>query len=137
MFFLSSFSPPKYRSKFPDIDPISLTYTHAALYVAAHILDCVAQFAAHILDCVEFFSLQKDCHLNSFLRGTTVREKDILPYWVCHTCHPDLVDLIPELEEVRHGTEALQALESDRTVRTSVEVETSEKEYCICLSGGG
>ncbi len=62
-----------------------------------------------------------------------MREKDILPYWVCHTCHPDLVDHIPDLEEVRHGTEALPTLESDRTVRTSVEVETSEKD-CASVS---
>ena len=32
------------------------------------------------------------------------------------TKRPELVELISELEEVRHGTEALQALEAERAV---------------------
>jgi hypothetical protein len=46
---------------------------------------------------------------------------------------PELVELIPELEEVRRGTEALQALEAERVVRPLVEAEAAEKECCICL----
>ena len=40
----------------------------------------------------------------------------------------ELVELIPELEEVRRGTEALQALEAER-----VAAKAAEKECCICL----
>ena len=36
------------------------------------------------------------------------------------------MELIPELEEVRHGTEALQALEAERAVRPFVEAEAAE-----------
>jgi hypothetical protein len=43
------------------------------------------------------------------------------------------MDLIPELEEVRHGTEVLQALQTDRVVGSLVEAEVTEKECCICL----
>jgi hypothetical protein len=43
------------------------------------------------------------------------------------------VELIPELEEVRHGTEALQALEAERAVGPLVAAEAAEKECCICL----
>jgi hypothetical protein len=39
------------------------------------------------------------------------------------TRRPELVEFIPELEEVRRGTVALQALEAERAV----------KENCICL----
>ncbi len=46
---------------------------------------------------------------------------------------PELVDLIPELEEVRRGTEVLQALEAERAVVPLVEAEAAEKECCICL----
>ena len=46
---------------------------------------------------------------------------------------PELVELIPELEEVRRGTEALQALEAERAVGPWVEAEAAEKECCICL----
>ena len=46
---------------------------------------------------------------------------------------PELVELIPELEEVRRGTEALQALEAERAVGPLVEAEAAEKECCICL----
>jgi serine/threonine protein kinase len=46
---------------------------------------------------------------------------------------PDLVELIPELEEVRRGTETLQALEAERAVGPLVEAEAAEKECCICL----
>jgi interleukin-1 receptor-associated kinase 4 len=46
---------------------------------------------------------------------------------------PQLVELIPELEEVRHSTEALHALEAERVVRILVEAEAAEKECCICL----
>jgi serine/threonine protein kinase len=49
------------------------------------------------------------------------------------THRPELVELIPELEEVRRGTEALQALEAERAVRPLVEAEAAEKECCICL----
>ncbi len=38
------------------------------------------------------------------------------------------MELIPELEEVRRGTEALQALEAER-----VAAKAAEKECCICL----
>ena len=41
---------------------------------------------------------------------------------------PELVELIPELEEVRRGTETLQALEAERAVRILVEAEAAEKE---------
>ena len=41
---------------------------------------------------------------------------------------PELVKLIPELEEVRRGTETLQALEAERAVRILVEAEAAEKE---------
>jgi hypothetical protein len=43
------------------------------------------------------------------------------------------VELIPELEEVRRGTESLQTLESEPSVGLLVEDEAAEKEYCICL----
>jgi interleukin-1 receptor-associated kinase 4 len=46
---------------------------------------------------------------------------------------PELVKLVPELEEVRRGTEALQALEAERAVGPLVEAEAAEKECCICL----
>jgi serine/threonine protein kinase len=46
---------------------------------------------------------------------------------------PELVKLITELEEVRRGTEALQALEAERAVGSLVEAEAAEKECCICL----
>jgi serine/threonine protein kinase len=46
---------------------------------------------------------------------------------------PELVELIPELEEVRRGTEALQALEAERAVGLLAEAEAAEKECCICL----
>ena len=46
---------------------------------------------------------------------------------------PELVELIPELEEVRRGTEVLQALEAERAVGPLVEAETVVKECCICL----
>jgi interleukin-1 receptor-associated kinase 4 len=49
------------------------------------------------------------------------------------TRRPELVELIPELEEVRRGTEALQALEAERAVGPLVEAEAAEKECCICL----
>ncbi len=39
---------------------------------------------------------------------------------------PDLVELIPELEEVRHGTESLQTLEAERAVGPLVETEVTE-----------
>jgi hypothetical protein len=39
----------------------------------------------------------------------------------------------PELEEVRRGTKALQALESERAVGPLVEAEAAEKECCICF----
>ena len=42
----------------------------------------------------------------------------------------ELVELIPELEEVRRGTEALVA---ERAVGPLVEAEAAEKECCICL----
>ena len=48
------------------------------------------------------------------------------------TCHT-LMKIIPELEEVRRGTEALQALEAERAVGPWVEAEAAEKECCICL----
>ncbi len=50
------------------------------------------------------------------------------------TRRPELVELIPELEEVRRGTEALEALEAERVVGPLlifVESEAAEKE---CLS---
>ena len=43
------------------------------------------------------------------------------------------MELIPELEEVRRGTEALHALEAERAVGPWVEAEAAEKECCICL----
>ena len=43
------------------------------------------------------------------------------------------MELIPELEEVRRGTEALQALEAERAVGPLVEAEAAQKECCICL----
>jgi hypothetical protein len=43
------------------------------------------------------------------------------------------VELIPELEEVRCATEALQALVAERAVGPLVEAETVVKECCICL----
>jgi hypothetical protein len=46
---------------------------------------------------------------------------------------PELVELIPELEEVRHGTEALQALEAERVVGPFMAAAAAEKECCICL----
>ncbi len=49
------------------------------------------------------------------------------------TRRPELVELIPELEEVRRGTEALQELEAERAVRPLVEAEAAEKECCICF----
>jgi hypothetical protein len=49
------------------------------------------------------------------------------------TRRPELVELIPELEEVRRDTEALQALEAQRSVWPLVEAEAAEKECCICL----
>ena len=49
------------------------------------------------------------------------------------TRRPELMELIPELEEVRRGTEALQALEAERAVGPLVEAEAAEKECCICL----
>jgi len=49
------------------------------------------------------------------------------------TRRPELVELIPELEEVRRGTEALQALEAERAVGPLVAAEAAEKECCICL----
>jgi hypothetical protein len=49
------------------------------------------------------------------------------------TRRPELVELIPELEEVRCNTEALQALEAERAVGPLVEAETVVKVYCICL----
>jgi interleukin-1 receptor-associated kinase 4 len=45
----------------------------------------------------------------------------------------ELMELIPELEEVRRGTEALQALEAERAVGPLVEAEAAEKECCIFL----
>jgi serine/threonine protein kinase len=49
------------------------------------------------------------------------------------TPRPELVQLILELEEMRRGTEALQALEAERAVGPVVEAEAAEKESCICL----
>jgi hypothetical protein len=49
------------------------------------------------------------------------------------TRRPELVELIPELEELRRGTEALQALDAERAVGPLVEAEAAEKECCICL----
>jgi len=46
---------------------------------------------------------------------------------------PELLEPIPELEEVRRGTVALQALEAERAVGPLVEAEAAEKECCICL----
>jgi interleukin-1 receptor-associated kinase 4 len=46
---------------------------------------------------------------------------------------PELVELIPELEEVRRGTEALQPLEAERAVGPLLEAEAAQKECCICL----
>ncbi len=43
------------------------------------------------------------------------------------------MELIPELEEVRRGTEALQALEAVRAVGPLGEAEAAEKECCVCL----
>ena len=37
------------------------------------------------------------------------------------------------VEEVRHGTEALQALEAERVVGPLVEAEAAEKECCTCI----
>ena len=50
----------------------------------------------------------------------------------CRTHRLDLVELIPELE-VRHDTESLQALETERVVCPLVEDEAAEKVCCICL----
>ena len=47
------------------------------------------------------------------------------------------VELIPELEEVRRGIEALQALKAERAVGPLVAAEAAEKECCICLKTGG
>jgi interleukin-1 receptor-associated kinase 4 len=49
------------------------------------------------------------------------------------TRRPELVELISELEEVRRGTEALQALEAEWAVGPLVKAEADEKECCICL----
>jgi serine/threonine protein kinase len=62
---------------------------------------------------------------------------------------PELVELIPELEDVRRGTkalqaledvrrgtEALQALQAERAVGPLLEAEAAEKECCICLKTG-
>jgi hypothetical protein len=49
------------------------------------------------------------------------------------TRRPELVELIPELEEVRRGTEALQALVAERAVRPLVETDEAEKGCCIRL----
>ena len=46
---------------------------------------------------------------------------------------PELVKIIPELEEVRHGTESLQVLQTEWVVGPLVEVEAGEKQCCICL----
>ena len=46
---------------------------------------------------------------------------------------PEVVKLVPELEEARHDTEVLQARGSEWDVRSLVEAEADEKEYCICL----
>ena len=43
------------------------------------------------------------------------------------------MEIIPELEEVRRGTEALEALEAQRSVWPLLEAEAAEKECCICL----
>ena len=45
-----------------------------------------------------------------------------------HKKHPELVHLIPELEEVRCGTETLQALEAQWSMGPLVEAEAVEKE---------
>ena len=49
------------------------------------------------------------------------------------TRRSELVELIPELEEVRRGTETLQDLEAERAVHPLVEAEAAEKECCICF----
>ena len=43
------------------------------------------------------------------------------------------MELIPELEEVRSGTEALQVLEAERAVGPLVEAEAPDKVCCIGL----
>ncbi len=69
------------------------------------------------------------------------KEESIVgPYDITDRClelnrkkHPELVKLVPELEEVRRGTEALQALEAEWGVGPLVETDTAEKECCISL----
>ena len=46
---------------------------------------------------------------------------------------PELVELSPELEELRCATEALQALEAEQAVGPLVAAEAAENECCICL----
>jgi hypothetical protein len=46
---------------------------------------------------------------------------------------PERVKLVPELEDVRHGTEALKALKSERDVGPLLKAQEAEKECCICL----
>jgi hypothetical protein len=49
---------------------------------------------------------------------------------------PELVELVPELEEVRHGTEALQALEAERVVGPLVGAEAAEKVLLLSRDRG-
>jgi hypothetical protein len=49
------------------------------------------------------------------------------------TRRPELVELSPELEELRCATEALQALEAERALGPLVEAEAVVKDCCICL----
>ena len=47
---------------------------------------------------------------------------------------PELVEFIPELVEVRHRTESLQALETEWVMGPWVEVEADEKEMSTLLT---
>jgi hypothetical protein len=46
---------------------------------------------------------------------------------------PRVCGALPELGEMRRGTEALQTLEAQRVMGPLVEAEAQEKECCICL----
>ncbi len=46
------------------------------------------------------------------------------------------MELVPELEEVRHGTEALQALEAERVVGPLVGAEAAEKVLLLSRDRG-
>ena len=89
-------------------------------------LDSVSQFIAH---------LDKRACWEQHTQESIDRLYDIADRCLetSNPKRPELVEFIPDLQEVRHVTETLQAIGTEWTVNILLETQAPEKECCICL----